>query len=256
MDCRIAVVLGLGLLTGAAGCTPSATTSLSRDTEPVQVEPTAAQKRQTQTRVLVAAGDYCLHDAEIAEKPEAEKVQLVEKARRSYRQALKLEPSCLAAQCGLARACLIEHQPARAIEAYHVCLKDHPKDAVLWFELGMAHGRLGQWRPAVEALGKAVELDVDNRRFTNMLGFALAETGDYEDSLACFRRTVGEARAHFALAKLLLRTNKQDLCRQQLHLALRADPTFQDASVMLVKLDGGSPPTNPVAPAKYQQQQR
>lgn len=254
MDCRIAIALGLGLLAGAAGCTPSAVTYGARDAQAVEVEPTAKQKRQTQIQMHVAAGNFYLCEAEAPGKTDAGKGQAVEQARRSYRQALRIERNCLAAQCGLARAYLIEGKPAQAIEAYNDCLKSHPKDAMVWYELGLAHGRLRQWQPAVEALGRAVELDADNRRFANMLGYALAEIGAYDDSLACFRRTVGEARAHFALAKLLVKTNKQDLGREQLHLALRADPTFKEAADMLVQLDRPGQASSPLVPAQYQQQ--
>jgi tetratricopeptide (TPR) repeat protein len=247
MDCRVSVVLGLGLLVGA-GCTPSATTSAARDAQPVEVEPSAGQKRQTQAQIYVAAGDFCLREAEAPGKADADRQQLIEQARRSYRQALKSESQCLAAYRGMARSYLAEGKPAQAISAYRDCLKAHPKDAAVWYELGMAHGRLKQWEEAVEALEKACDYDPDNRQFANMLGYALAEVGAYEQSLACFRHTVGEARAHYALAKLLLRTDKPDLCRQQLNLALRADPTFKDAVTMLKQLDGSG-----LVPVQFQE---
>jgi tetratricopeptide (TPR) repeat protein len=221
----------------------------------VDVEPTAAQKRQTQVQVHVAAGDFCVREAEAPGKADTDRQQLIEQARRSYRQALRLDRNCLGAHCGLARAYLAEGKAAQAIDAYTACLKAHPKNAVVWYELGMAHKRLKQWQETVEALVKACELDPDNRLFANMLGFALAQVGAYEQSLACFRRTVGEARAHYALAKLLRYTDKPDLCRQQLNMALRADPTFKDAVTMLQQLDGSEQPSNPLVQVEYQQPQ-
>lgn len=253
MDCRVAVGLGLSLLVGAAGCTPSASMSGAREAQHVEVEQTPSQKRVTQAQVYVAAGDFYLREAESPDKTEADKGQLVEQGRRAYRNAIAVQRNCLTAQLGMARAYLIEGKAAPAIQVYNDCLKAHPKDAVVWYEMGMAHARLKQWKRAVEALARAVELDADNRRFTNMLGYALAETGAYEDSLDCFRRTVGEARAHFALAKFLVKTNKPDLGREQLHLALRADPTFKEATTMLKRLDTPSQDANPLVQVQFQQ---
>ena len=49
---------------------------------------------------------------------------------------------------------------------------------------------------------------------------------------------------------------KDDLCRQQLYLALQADPTLKDAADLLVRLESGEPSADQLAPAQHQQQRK
>ena len=185
MDCRVALV-GLGLLAGAAGCTPSALLSGSREpSRPLEVEPSAKVQRQQKARAYVAFGDFRLREGDAPGKAVPEKHRSVEEARRAYRQALEIDRDCLEAHVGLARAFSVEGNHARAINAYQACLKMRPNEAVLWYELGMAHKRLKAWPEAAKALEKAVELDPDKRQYVYTLAYSLAGAGAYDKSLAC-----------------------------------------------------------------------
>lgn len=257
MDCRVSVVVGLGLLAGAAGCTPSALMSNSRETSrPLEVEPSAKVQRQQQSRAYVAFGDFRLREGDAPDKAEPDKRRMVEEARRAYRQALEIDRNCLEAHVGLARAFSVEGNHAQAIEAYQACLKTRPNDAVLWYELGMAHKRLKAWPEAVKALAKAVELDPDKRQYVYTLAYSLAGAGEYDRSLACLRHSANEGRAHYNLARILHGMQKDEVCRQHLYLALQADPTLKDAADFLVRLEGGEQSPNQLVPAQYQQQGR
>ena len=53
----------------------------------------------------------------------------------------------------------------------------------------------------------------------------------------CFRRIDGEARAHYNLARMLRHMKQDDLCWQQLQLAVQKDPKLQEARTLLAQMD-------------------
>ena len=93
-----------------------------------------------------------------------------------------------------------------------------PDEAVLWYELGMTHSRRKEWERALEALNRAAELDPDNRRYNLTLGHCLSRAGAYDQDFACFRKTLGEAQAHYRVARMMHHMKQYDLSRQQLQL--------------------------------------
>lgn len=254
MDCRVSLVLGLGILAGAAGCTPSATTSgVTESTSAKVVAP--AGKRKPKPETCVAFGDFSLRESMVPGKTQAEQRLMREQARSAFRQALTLDPNCLEAHRGLAQAYLAENDCEHAVGAYQTILKAHPRDAATWYALGMTYSRHKDWVQAVTALKRATEFDPTNRQFGTSLGFCLARAGTYAESLAVFRPLVGEARAHYNLARMLDHTQQQALSRQHLQLALRADPTLKEAQELLARLDGAPTGTSAVVPARYEQSQ-
>jgi tetratricopeptide (TPR) repeat protein len=213
-------------------------------------------RRKPKAETCVAYGDFRLKEALAPGKSEAEQRQMLDSARRAYQQALEIDPRCLAAHRGLAQVALAEGNPRRAIGAYQALLKVSPDEAALWYELGMVHGRVKEWQPATAALGKACELDPANHQYAHTLGYCLARTGSYEQSLECFRRVDGEARAHYNLARMLLHVQQNDLARQHLTLALQKEPGLKEARELLARVDAGPESAGPVVPVQYEQAQR
>jgi tetratricopeptide (TPR) repeat protein len=184
----------------------------------------------------VAGAEMLRMEANSAKYTQAQRDDFRERARKSYEQALRLEPKNAAARLGLARLYFDMNDYAHAVAMYQKGLKQDPKNVVLLYELGMVHARAKEWDAALAHLKAAFDLDPTNKECATTLGHCLARSGRIDEALDVFRRTVGEARAHYNLARMLHHMDHDDLCRQHLDMALRADPQLVEARDMLVQL--------------------
>jgi len=129
-----------------------------------------------------------------------------------------------------------------------------PHEPLLWYDLGMAHGRNKEWQPAVDALAKACDLAPGDRHYVHSLGYCLARAGAYDQSVDCFRQVDGEARAHYNVARMLLQMNQTELGRQHLQLALKIEPELKEAKEELARAEAGRPTNSAVVPVQFEQQ--
>ncbi len=194
-------------------------------------------KRTPLPETCVKYGAWHEHEALAPGRSPLQQEQMRDQARKLYQQALGIDPKYLPASLALAHLYASMGQPERAISTYRKALETHQQAAILWYELGMCYARQKEFEPALAHLRKAFELDPEERQFGNGLGFCLAFAGEYEESLIAFRKVVGEARAHYQLAQMLHRQNRDDLSRHHLQLALRADPRLTEAQQLLGELD-------------------
>lgn len=267
MDCRVSLVLGVALLGGAAGCNPKALWSSRPAEVKAEKPPPAAEalkvrkqkdppKRKPKADTCVKFGDFRMRESLVAGKTEMEQRKYRDEARKAYQQALKIDPKCQDAHRGLARVYLAEGDRARAVGAYRDGLKVFPKDAPLWFELGMAHSRAREWEPAGQALAKAHELDRDNPQYAHALGYCFARAGMMEQSLTVFRSVVGEARAHYNVGRMMYQMKQDGLARLHLRQAVKTEPTLKEAHELLAKVEGSGPRAgNPIVPVRHEEPQ-
>lgn len=231
------LLLGLG-----AGCAfDGGLTQPAQPTPPVvtQTKDDDLPKRTPSVSTCLAIGNLGLQAATSGvPAPPGKREQDLDKARRSFQKALELDPNCLAAYSGLAATYQAQSNYDKAKETYQRGLKQFPKDASLWFELGMCEARHQDWGPALECLKVAVSLDPENRTFVNMLGFGLARTGHYEESYFCFKKIHGESQAHYNLARMLHHLKQDEASKQQVQLALNAKPDFPQAKELFTELEG------------------
>jgi tetratricopeptide (TPR) repeat protein len=241
MDCRTTFVLALGLV-GAAGCVPQ--TSIPTVPAPPPVvekakEPPRHPPKSPET--CVSLGDFFAAQAAGAPQGSAQQERLYDQARMEYQQALDIDAGCMTAYLALGRLYANTGDHARAVAAYQKGLEKHPKQAPLWFDLGMCHARSKEWDAAIKALRRATELEPENRQYQNVFGHCLARAGRYDEALAAFRNSVGEARAHYNLARMLHHMNQDAEARQHLQAAVRAEPTLEEAHRLLAQLEGRAP---------------
>jgi tetratricopeptide (TPR) repeat protein len=185
----------------------------------------------------VAFGDFRVRESQSPGHSLEDQRQMRVEAKQAYGQALEIEPSCVEAYRGLAQVYSADEDYELAIGAYNAALRITPRDAKLWFELGMMRSRRKQWDPAIDALGHAAELEPENRQYANVLGFCLARAGCYEQSLACFSRVLGAARAHFNVSRMMVHDGHLDAAKQQLQLALQKEPKLIEARELLAQLE-------------------
>jgi tetratricopeptide (TPR) repeat protein len=249
MDCRRSLKLAcLGLASFsswlAGGCfwsppqvvttqqvaspTAQATVEVKQDDE--------ATKQKKHAASCVAGAEMLRIEANAPKYTQAQRDDFRERAKKGYEQALRLEPKNAAAQLGIARLHFDANEHDLAVAAYQKALKQNPKDLTLLYELGMIHARSKEWDKAVVHLKAAYDISPDNKECATTLGHCLARSGRIDEALDVFRKTVGEAKAHFNVARMLHHLNQNELCRHHLELALRADPQLVEARDMLLQL--------------------
>jgi tetratricopeptide (TPR) repeat protein len=253
MDRRASLVLALGLAAGVLGCTPRGSlpvVSGDAQTAPAPAPPEMVDQlpvgdgkpHKPHASTFVAAGRLAENTAEDPKRPLANREDLLEQARKAYQQAIATDADYVPAYQALAGLYLKQRDYDRAVATYQKVLKGHPKEAVLWFELGMCYSRQRQWDQALANLRQAVALDPENRPYVNTLGFCLARAGKADESVACFAKVVGPAQAHYNVARMLHHLKQDKLCREHLQQALQVDPRLTGAKQLLDQLDGKAAP--------------
>jgi tetratricopeptide (TPR) repeat protein len=253
MDCRKPAVLAVGLFLGGLGCTHLQKLPETPDALPpgAEVRKEADKPaRQPQPATLVAYGNLHERSANEPDVPQANRDMMLDQARKSYQQALKVDPKYIPAMLALARLYEARDDHARALAMYDQALRLNPKDAGIWCDLGMCRARRKEWGEAITALRKATELDPENKQYSNYLGFTLARAGQFDESYNAFRKTQGEAVAHYNVARMLNHVGQTELGKQHLRLALQADPKMAQAQQLLAQLENPNPNAIATAPAE------
>ena len=193
------------------------------------------------------------------------------RARDSFEQALKLDPKFFPAAANLAQLDLKDNQPAAARQRFEGILKADPRhlDAMLaladlglrnhdektyvsWLEkAAAAHPQALQPRVALarylltkgnksQALAVArevVDAQPDNPAAHDLLGTTQLALGDTTNALVSFRKVVerlpGKAAPLIKLATAQIVAKDPDGARETLQNALRIQPDFLDAQLML-----------------------
>jgi tetratricopeptide (TPR) repeat protein len=174
---------------------------------------------------------------------------MLEQARKCYQEALRQDPNSVPAYLGLARTYENLGNRDRARETYQAALAKAPKEASLWSQQGMFYARQRNWELALPCLRTACQLDPENRSYANALGYSLARAGAYDESLQVFKRHIGEANAHYNLARMLRHLRQDDLCEQHARAALELKPDLEGARQLLAELHGQPPGGGPSDPA-------
>lgn len=262
MDCRYSYLLA-ALLGGTAGClhqdTAPNTGLANKANAPATTESPAPNNSEDKPRVhylgrteqpkpstCVAVGKYQESLTNNPDRSPAEVEQFREEARKQYQRAIDLDSSYLPAYQALAQLYETLGDYERATKTYQKALKKHPKDASLWFEVGMCQARHKEFDPSLASLRKATELEPDNRQYAKTLGLCLARAGRYDESYACLKKVVGDAQAHYDLGRMLLHLDQNEAGKRQIEMAAQADPQFGPAQEFLAALEGRS--EQPLAP--------
>lgn len=260
MDCRRSLVLALSLAAGVQGCARQSALPLAGTlpTPPVPPQVTVQKEpdpppRPPKPATCVALGILNDQEADDPKLAPAQREQLRTRARKAYQRALEIEPTHLPALAALARLYVKVDDHDRAVSAYHRALETHPKEAVLWYELGMYHGRHKEWEAALPGLEKATQLEPENQTYANAYGFGLARAGRYDESLVFFQKTCGDAQAHYNVARMLQHIGQTERSKQHLQLALQAQPDLAAARQLLTELERPAPNApQAVVPAGHQ----
>lgn len=198
----------------------------------------------------VAMADTRLQVA-MADPPPANKDEILDSVRACYQRALKQNPKHKDALLGIARMYAKLGDKEHSAEAYDKYLKHYPKDADVVHEVAMKRAQWKDWNGAVAMCENALKLDPENRSYRKTLGFCQARAGQWDAALATLTKVMPEAQARHNLAGLHDHLGQADASRQQLQLALQADPSYAPAKEFLTELT--EPQANPIQQAGFNQ---
>lgn len=185
---------------------------------------------------LVAISDVRLDAAFDEKTAPGSKEPLLDLAREGYQRALKQEPKNQSAMLGIARYYAKVGEKEKALDAYKKYLTAYPTDAKVAHEVAIVHGRWKDWNGAVAWCEFALKIEPENRDAKKALGFCQARAGKWDEAFATLCQIMPEAQARHNLAGLLDHMGHADASKQQLQLAVQADPNYAPARDFLTEL--------------------
>jgi Tfp pilus assembly protein PilF len=176
----------------------------------------------------VVFGNVRLQASVAENRTPQERQELQDQARLAFQQALKRDPKNLNAMLGMARLYAVVKDKERCVEWYEKAGKAHPAKGDVPYEMGKALGSHFKDKDgAIQCFHAATKLDPENRKYRSELGFTLAWAGRYDEAYAWISRVMPEAKARYNLAGFMQHNGHADQAKQQLALAVQADPGFE-----------------------------
>jgi Flp pilus assembly protein TadD len=169
-------------------------------------------------------------------------------ACQHFERAIDVDPKHTPAYVALAKAKVAMGHPDQAIVLLTQALETQPKDAALWNELGIAYTKLEKYPEATSALEKATQFDRKSELYLSNLAGVQVVTGNVDRAYALYSQFLSAADARVRIASIMQGQGRLDEERNQLEMAIEADPTHQTAHMMLQRLH--TPP--PIQAAGYQ----
>ncbi|HMJ63145.1 MAG TPA: tetratricopeptide repeat protein, partial [Bryobacteraceae bacterium] len=98
----------------------------------------------------------------------------------AFERALERKPRSPVALLNLGDAFAEAGRPARAVAVLNRAVTIAPNDPLVWYQLGIVHSSAGREQEAIAAFERAAALDPDMAEAHNLLGAALAASGDLD----------------------------------------------------------------------------
>ena len=223
-----------------------------------QVQPTAEvvaeppKKGPLKPETEVAIADVRLSVAFDEKTPDAVRSNALDKARQGYQKALQIDPKNKTALLAMARFYARINERDKTVDTFQKYLALYPKDHDVMYEVARTFARWQDWNSAVVWCEKALKVDPENITYRKTMAFCLACSERWEPAFAVFLTFMPEAKARYTIARVMEDHHYADAGRQQLQLALQADPSFNDASELLAELDRHSQPAAAIDPNAIQ----
>jgi tetratricopeptide (TPR) repeat protein len=179
--------------------------------------------------------------AEDPTKPAADRDQLLNKAQVAYHEVLRRDPKNLDALFGLGEMYQVTGEMGKLREIEQRIRTQHPNNPKAWAWVAVREARMKNFESAAECFREAVRLDPENRQYRIHLGLTLARARRYDEGFEWLKRSMRQAEARYAMAKMMIHNGDSEQAREYLHAAMRADPMFTPAKDQLMALTiGGS----------------
>ena len=157
-----------------------------------------------------------------------------------YEVAAQLNPALASPHFETAKVLSIKGDAAAAVARARRGLEIEPDSFYGHYTLGVVFQKAGQWRDALAAFGRAVELNGSDPRARANLASAALRNDNLEVARAQFEAMIGlgyqVAPAHYNLGVIAARRGDRVEAERRYKLALQADPAFKPARDALAKL--------------------
>ncbi len=163
--------------------------------------------------------------------------QNISAAISHYQKALAISPGEPRILVGFGRLYDRQNDLHRAQGYYQQALQLDPNHCPALNALGISYAKQGNLDAAIAHISKAAQLQPASPRYKNNLANVLVDAGRTGEAYTQLASVHGEAVAHYNLGYLLLQQGKTDLARQELGLALQANPYLQQARQVLNSLE-------------------
>lgn len=175
-------------------------------------------------------------------------------ARKSYLKVLEKSPKDTEAILGLARVAQAFGRDEEADQHLKKALKYHPKEPKVLVAMGHAHASRKEWPQAIEKMRAAQDLEPYETIYAYHLAVVEAGAGEFDAAFEHFKRSVGEAHAHFNLGVVLNQHGHSAEAESHAMKALKLKPELKQAQDLLasIRLDKSSD----VQPASYSKKDR
>ena len=254
MNARPFLLLALALAAALAGC---ASTRAAHEPDVARVRMAVAQKLADEGEwagALEAAQAAC---QAAPEDPEALTLRgivlrergLLDEAQTDLLEVLRRRPDSARAHSALALVHERQHRPAEAELHHRRAVEIEPQNARYLNNLGYALLAHGDARGALPFLVRTVREAPTNARARNNLGFAYGRTGDFGRAAQQFALggSAAEAQSNLGLAYELDGNRAQAAAHYR--EALRLDPSLRRAQENLDRLPARGPQVTPAAAA-------
>lgn len=196
-----------------------------------------ARKGPPKPETVVAIADVKLGQAFDEKTDPATRQALLDLARQEYQKALQQDPKNKAALLALARFYTRIGEREKAVEVFKKYLTHYPQDHDAAHEVALAHAQWKDWDGAVAWCDFALRIDPENLTVRKTKGFCLARAGRWDDALGVMAQLMPEPQARYLIARVMEHQREFAASRQQVQMALRADPNFAAAREFLAELD-------------------
>jgi tetratricopeptide (TPR) repeat protein len=240
--------LVLGAAASCAGCvTESKSVEVSSENigKFKNIRETEYAKQEPKATTHLALGQLKEANAADIKVAPVQQEKLRDEARCEYQKAIELDPHCIPAHIALAAWYSRQDDDVRAITICQNAAKVNPTSSALWYEQGVLHLRRKDLNNAVACLGKAHELDPEDKHKASQFGLCLARAGRPQDGVTVLCKVMNKADANYTIARMMDHCNQPELCRQYLTAALQERPTHMGAQQLWAQVNG---PPNYQAP--------
>ncbi|MCG8585371.1 MAG: tetratricopeptide repeat protein, partial [Pirellulales bacterium] len=162
-------------------------------------------------------------------------------AIKHFNDAFKIDPDNLKAVRGYARFLQRQGKVAEAEQQFRRALKIDGNSPGTWNDLGMSLAQQGKRAEAVQAIERAIELRPRKALYRNNAAAVLIEMGKNQRAFDHLAVAHGEAKAHYNVGYLLVKTNQRQAAAAHFNRALQLDSSMVAARQWLDQIHGRRP---------------
>lgn len=208
------ILLALGQINCGSKTTPTATSANAANTSTSGDVAIDANARSEAQKLFEQGNELARQDRD-------------QEAADAFKQSVTLNPELAEAHLKLAMELDVlqqrkdaEEEYKKATETYQKFVRENPKDARAYFNMGLAYNKIARPDEAVKAFRQAARLDAEKTDYEFELGLALGKAAQYQEAVYALQKAIDldpdNERAKDALGKAQIDLQRwQSMVKQQ-----------------------------------------